>query len=254
MQHSTKFIFLFALGICLVCSLMVSVAAVSLRDEQAINRELDMKKSVLEASQLLKPGEGATRAVIEEKFAAIKPRVIDLETGEYVDVSDPAKFNEDAPENLETAEGAATGLSTAPKQRRIFHVMKGDVVDTLILPIEGKGLWSTLEGYLALDSDTNTVRGITYYAHKETPGLGGEVDNPKWKSRWIGRKIYGDKWEVRLQVIKGPAGSPTDDPHHIDGLSGSTITSRGVTNMMGYWLGQEGYGPYLEKFRAKKDA
>jgi Na+-transporting NADH:ubiquinone oxidoreductase subunit C len=119
----------------------------------------------------------------------------------------------------------------------------------IVLPIEGYGLWSTLYGFLAVEADTTTVRGITYYQHGETPGLGGEVDNPAWRAAWIGRKAFDQDFEPAIQVIKGQAGRPEQDPHHVDGLTGATITSRGVTNMMRFWLGPDGFGPYLARFR-----
>ena len=126
-------------------------------------------------------------------------------------------------------------------------------IEKLILPIEGYGLWGTLYGFLAVESDTSTVAGITYYEHKETPGLGGEVENPRWKNLWPGREIYDDDWEPTLEVIKGSAGPPSEDPHRVDGLSGATITSRGVTNMIDFWMGSEGFGPYLENLRQGDD-
>jgi Na+-transporting NADH:ubiquinone oxidoreductase subunit C len=118
----------------------------------------------------------------------------------------------------------------------------------LVLPIQGLGLWSTLYGFLAIDADGNTIRGITYYQHAETPGLGGEVDNPRWKSLWPGRKIYDDG-EPAIQVIKGAAGPPAQDPYRVDGLSGATLTSNGVTFMLEFWLGPNGFGPYLDRLR-----
>jgi Na+-transporting NADH:ubiquinone oxidoreductase subunit C len=139
-----------------------------------------------------------------------------------------------------------------PNNALVYHVLKDGKTDTLILPIEGYGLWSVLYGYLAVDKDANTIKGITFYAHAETPGLGGEVDNPKWKSLWPGRKIYDDKDQPALTVIKGHAGDPKQDPHHVDGLSGATITSNGVTNLMKFWFGKDGFGPYMAKFKASQ--
>ena len=131
--------------------------------------------------------------------------------------------------------------------------MRGDAGDLemIVLPIEGLGLWGTLYGFLALDADTTTVRGITYYQHKETPGLGGEVDNPSWKDKWPGRKAFDDDGEVSLAVIKGPARTAEHDPHRVDGLAGATITSNGVTNMLEFWLGENGFEPYLNRIRAE---
>jgi Na+-transporting NADH:ubiquinone oxidoreductase subunit C len=102
-----------------------------------------------------------------------------------------------------------------------------------------------LFGYLALEADGNTVSGITYYKHVETPGLGGEVDNPVWKGSWKGKKVFEPgSSEVAVEVVKNARGE-----YQVDALSGATITSRGVTNMMRFWLGENGFGPFLAKVR-----
>ena len=119
----------------------------------------------------------------------------------------------------------------------------------VILPIEGKGLWSTLYGYLAVGRDGNTIRGITFYQHGETPGLGGEVDNPKWKALWPGRKAYDAEGHAAIGVIKGQAPGAAEAPHKVDGLSGATITSNGVTKLVRFWLGDGGFGKFLAGFR-----
>ena len=119
------------------------------------------------------------------------------------------------------------------------------------MPIFGKGLWGTLWGYLAVKSDMETVQGITFFQHKETPGLGGEVDNPRWKSQWQGLKLYDADGTPATEVAKGPA--PSGDPHRVDGLSGATITSRGVTNLLKYWASDDGYGPFLKKMKSDLD-
>jgi len=130
--------------------------------------------------------------------------------------------------------------------------MKDGAVEKMILPIEGKGLWSTLYGFLALDADARTIRGITFYQHGETPGLGGEVDNPGWKARWAGRQAFDEQGEVRIEVLKKEAGPPEEDPYHVDGLSGATITSRGVNELVRFWLGPNGFKPYIERYNASR--
>ena len=120
-------------------------------------------------------------------------------------------------------------------------------IDKIILPIRGYGLWGTLYGFISLEEDFNTVSGIEFYEHKETPGLGAEVDNPKWKSSWKGKKIYQNN-QVALKVIKGKV--EIDDnqaSYKVDGLSGATITSRGVSNMVEYWFGESGYSMLLKE-------
>jgi Na+-transporting NADH:ubiquinone oxidoreductase subunit C len=121
----------------------------------------------------------------------------------------------------------------------------------VVIPVEGKGLWSTLYGFLALDKDVNTIKGLTFYQHAETPGLGGEVDNPKWKALWPGRKAFGDDGQPKIAVIKGQAGPVAEDPYQVDGLSGATITARGVSHLVQFWLGTNGFGPYLKQFKER---
>ena len=135
------------------------------------------------------------------------------------------------------------------KVARVYFVKKpgSENIDLVVLPVYGNGLWSTLYGYLALKSDLQTVQGLTFYEHAETPGLGGEVDNPKWKAQWVGLKLFGDDSKPVAQVAKGPA--PAGSKTQVDGLSGATITSRGVTNLVRYWASDQGYGPFLDKLK-----
>ena len=104
-------------------------------------------------------------------------------------------------------------------------------------------------GFLALDPDLATIRGLTFYQHGETPGLGGEVDNPRWKALWPGRIAFDETGEPVIAVARGRVGTPQQDPHRVDGLAGATLTSRGVTAMLRFWLGEHGYGPYLERLK-----
>jgi len=104
-----------------------------------------------------------------------------------------------------------------------------------------------LFGFISLGSDLNTIEGLEFYEHKETPGLGGEVDNPNWKKLWKGKKVYDISNMVGIEVIKGkPVASDKNIAYKVDGLSGATITSKGVTNMMQYWFGDNGYKSALE--------
>jgi Na+-transporting NADH:ubiquinone oxidoreductase subunit C len=120
----------------------------------------------------------------------------------------------------------------------------------VILPVYGYGLWSTLYGFLALQGDINTVVGLGFYEHAETPGLGGEVDNPAWKAQWVGKKIFDDQGNIAIRVTKSPVAE--SDPravYDIDALSGATLTSNGVNNLVHFWVGPDGFGPYLQKLR-----
>jgi len=252
-QFSTKYTYIFSFGLCLICSILLSVAAVALKERQSANMQLDKQKSVLMACNMVKPGESVSPDQVRQMFETIEPVVIDFGTDGVAEGVNPESFDPGAAPLVIPPTNAAQ-IKEMPGQVQIFKVMKDGKVDMLVLPIFGKGLWGTLYGFLAVNEDTNTIEGITYYDHKETPGLGGEVDNPKWKNRWPHRQVYDKDWNVAIKVIKGHAGEPAGDPHSVDGLSGATITSRGVTNMLDFWLGEEGFGPYLKTFREKGSA
>ncbi len=256
MHDRVSYIVGFAAVVCVICALMVSSAAVLLKSRQLENRLLDKQKNVLFAAGLASPTEPISREEIQRLFEKVKPVVVDLETGEPVsdppfDVAtyDPERAAED-PAMSDPAPENPSRIQRLPKYTVVYQVLGDSGQPTMVvIPIKGYGLWSTLYGFLALASDTTTVRGITYYQHGETPGLGGEVDNNRWKSLWPGRKAYNENWEPALKVIKGQAGPPSSDPYEVDGLSGASITSRGVSNMLQFWLGKNGFGPYLEHFR-----
>lgn len=248
--------FVVALVLCLACSAVVSIAAVSLKGIQDDNKALDKKKNVLLAAGLATPESSADE--INSTFeSSVVRKLVDLETGKVLTDEeleeleiDPALFDPkkwandpDARAAVEPA-GALMGSNYRSPYAEVYEFEK-DGESGYVFPIYGMGLWGTLYGFLAVDGDGETVEGITYYQHKETPGLGGEVDNPGWKALWPGKKIYEQEGEVALSVIKGAA--PSGDPYAIDGLSGATITSKGVDNMVKYWLGPDAFGQYLAK-------
>lgn len=246
----------FAAAVCVVCSIFVAGSAVALRDRQEENRVLDLRSKVLLVSDLADPDETLAREVINERFQDnLTALVIDLETGEETDI-DPLTFDQRAasqdPEQSEVAPANSAKVSRVPDNALIYQKLTDGEVDRLILPIQGYGLWSTLYGFIALSGDLETIQGITFYEHGETAGLGGEVDNPRWQALWPGRKAFSEDWEPEIEVIKGAAGPVASDPYRVDGLAGATLTSRGVTNLLHFWLGENGFGPYLERYRAER--
>lgn len=259
MQGSTSYNLGFAAAVCVVCAVVVSSAAVALKNRQEVNADLDKQRNVLVAAGLAEDGEELTREEIESRFARIRQMVIDLQTGEEATDIDPADFDyrkevtdpatsRRAPDNPSRIQRLGTDV--------LVYLVEDDkgALQTVVLPIEGYGLWGTLYGFLALDADLTTIKGITFYEDKETPGLGGEVNNPRWKALWRGRRAFNDQEKPAIAVIKGTAGPPSEDPYHVDGLSGATMTSRGVTNLLHFWLGENGFGPFLEKLRQKGEA
>jgi Na+-transporting NADH:ubiquinone oxidoreductase subunit C len=259
MPRSAWYTLGFATIICLVCSVLVTSAAVSLGEKQQINQELDKRKNVLVAAGLLKDGEEVTPEEVDQRFQGFDTVVVDMTTGQELPDVDPTTVNErqmakDPSQSLEAPANPAQVRRIA--NRAVVYKLKGEdgATSRLILPVEGKGLWSTLYGFVAVSADLEHIEGLTFYEQKETPGLGGEVENPAWKALWPGRKIFGDDGEVKIQVIKGQAGSVEEDPYHVDGLSGATITSRGVTHLLHFWLGDEGFGKYLDSIRESRRA
>jgi len=253
---SKRYTFAFATIVCVVCALLVAVSAVGLREKQETNALLYRQKNVLLAAGLLAPDQDLRdRELLRIFDANIRVRLVDLSTGELVPVAklDPKTYDQrrarNDPEQSRVAPPNNAGVSRLPNYATVYFVMKGGKVRLVVLPIEGVGMWGTLYGFLALEPDGNTVRGLTYYDQKETPGLGGEISNPKWQALWNGRKVYNEKWEPQLVVIKGKAGPPESDPWHVDGLSGATITSGGVSRLTTFWMSDNGWGPFLKYLR-----
>lgn len=240
-----------ALGLCLVCSVVVSTAAVVLKPAQQANKTLDLKRNILMAAGLLDP-----ELSVEEQFEQVETRVVDLDQGRFVDDIDASTFDQRAaakdPARSRAIPGDADPAKLVRREDQALVYLVRDTeggLDKIILPIRGYGLWSTLYGFMALESDGNTVAGLGFYEHAETPGLGGEVDNPNWKRIWPGKQVFRDD-QVAIQVLKGavPAGS-NDKQWQVDGLSGATLTTKGVDNLVRYWMGDHGFKPLLENLR-----
>lgn len=228
---------------CIACAVIVSVTAVSVRPEQNLNIENEKKLKILAAA-------GIVTNEVDKEFSKIETLYIDFVSNQLIQI-------EGNYDHIK-ASASAESSSIIPKNQDIAILKRRENVapiyvwyseeeqiQKVVLPIRGYGLWGTLYGYISLDADLNTVKGIEYYDHKETPGLGGEVDSPAWKSDWNGKKVYNSSGEVILYVTKGPS----SEDYEIDGISGATLTSNGVTNMIRYWLGENGYGPVLQQLR-----
>ncbi|PLW69497.1 Na(+)-translocating NADH-quinone reductase subunit C [Pseudohalioglobus lutimaris] len=241
-----------AFALCIVCSVIVSTAAVVLKPAQEANQALDRKRNILAAAGMLDDSMS-----VEEQFAQMTTRVVDLRTGKFTDEVDPSSYNErKAAKDASLSEALSSEEDIAKIFRREHFAVvylaedaQGGV-EKIILPIRGYGLWGTLFGYIALEGDASTVAGIGFYEHKETPGLGGEVDNPRWKALWSGKQVYEDG-ELELEVVKGTVDpSATGAQYQVDGLAGATLTTRGVSNLVQYWLGEGGFEPFLNNLKS----
>lgn len=247
-----------ALTLCLVCSVLVSVAAVGLKPTQVKNASLDRNKNILVAAGMFDPATD-TNDDVAERFKDFDVEIVELNNGTYLDddmltkVGIPdrnaydasqASKNQALSEDLGSNDPASIGRK--PKYAKVY--VKNDAngqPEKVVLPIQGYGLWGTMYGFLTIGSDMNTIEGISFYDHKETPGLGARIEEPKWRAMWNGIQSYDDNGAVATGVTK--AGNPKDN--WVDGISGATLTSRGVSNMIQFWLGEQGYKPYLDHLR-----
>lgn len=250
--------------LCVACSFVVSVAAVGLRGKQEQNKVLDRQKNILDAAGLSvgefgKPASELSREQIESLYEWVSEALVDLETGEYVTDLNVADYDaREAAAKTETSTEIGDveydpGVGRRENIAKVYFVTRPgeDEFQQVVLPVYGKGLWSTLYGYLALKRDLQTIQGLTFYEHLETPGLGGEVDNPDWKAQWEDKKFYDAEGNPSALVYKGVAPSGSD--YAVDGLSGATITSRGVTNLLRYWASEDGYKPFLSRLQDNKE-
>jgi Na+-transporting NADH:ubiquinone oxidoreductase subunit C len=201
-----------AIGVSLVCSILVASAAILLRPQQLKNEEEYRQRIILDVAGLYEPG-----ADIAALYATIEESATELASGQ---------------------------------QAPVYLVMNGDQVEQVILPVEGAGLWATMYGFLAVENDGNTALGLQFYAHGETPGLGDKIDKPAWRALWRGKKLYGPDGQPKITIIKGFA--PDDSEYEIDGLAGATLTARGVNSLVHHWIGDQGYGPYLKELGEKE--
>jgi Na+-transporting NADH:ubiquinone oxidoreductase subunit C len=250
-RESVKGTLLVALFVSLACSSLVASAAVVLKPRQVANAIIDMRRNVLKAAGLYEPDRD-----VNELFASVETRVIDFETGAYVDEIDPADFDPvAASKNPELSIAIPAELDVARVGRRatrglVYLVREDGALTRIVLPISGYGLWSTLYGFLALQPDGNTVADLVFYAHGETAGIGDFLTKDEWQALWPGKRAFDEEGALRLEVFKGRV--PADDPmaeYRVDGVSGATLTGNGVTRTLRYWLGDHGYGPYLRRIQ-----
>ena len=213
---------------------------------QKQNIILDQQKKIVAAANL-----EDFYGSVSDAYNSIEEIIIDLDTGNFTDL-DPSGYDlskelQDNSKyiNLSSAEDIAT-IKVRENYSKVFLEYRDDELNTVILPVRGYGLWGILYGYLAISNDLNTIVGLEFYEHKETPGLGAEIDNPAWKALWNGKKLFDDEGNLLIKVVKGKvAMNEADSYYKVDGLSGATLTSNGVTNLLAFWLGDLGYLKFL---------
>ena len=243
-----------AVVLCIVCSVAVASASVLLRPLQERNKLLAQRTEILKVAGLYEEGQN-----VDDLFKQVETKIVDLRTGEYADDIDAATFDpREAARDPQLSVAIAGDDDIARIFRRskyapVYIVRENDQPKTFVLPAYGYGLWSTMYAFIALAPDGRTVQAVSFYEHGETPGLGGEVENPKWQASWKGKIALADDGKVQFKLKKGSVdpGAPEAE-YAVDGLTGATLTSNGVTNLVHYWLGEQGFGPYLARIGAEQ--
>ena len=253
-NDSIKKTLIVVVALSLACSIGVSTAAVALRPLQQKNAVEDVQRNILSVAGLL---DGA--ANIQEAYGQfIEPKLVDLNTGEFVDQTEAGQTAAQY-DQRSAAKDPAQSVKLSAEQDLAKIIRRANVatvylvkdandnIEKLILPVHGNGLWSMMYAFVAVETDGNTVSGITYYQQGETPGLGGEIENPNWRAQFEGKKLFDDNNQPAIRVVKG--GATPGDIHGVDGLSGATLTGNGVQHTFDFWLGDNGFGPFLAKVR-----
>lgn len=234
--------------VCLVAAMVVSAVAVSLRAQQELNKRKDKQINILQVAGLYRPD-----VDVAEAFSVFDPRVLEVATGGFTDRFDPASFDDraaaDDPALSVALDDDPASIGRQARFVTAYLLRHADGrLDKVILPIHGYGLWSTLYGFIALEENGNDIYGLQFYSHAETPGLGAEVDNPRWKALWRGKKLR-DAQSI-LQITVARSAPPAGGDFHVDALAGATLTSRGVDNLVRFWMGEAGYAPFLARLQA----
>jgi len=221
-MRSNLYIITFMAIITTILGFLLSIAATSLEAKQKFNEEVDIKKNIL--SSLNIPADRTQKISQFEIQELFDKRIKTLNLDEAGKPSDQGIL----PVYLASEEGSISGYS---------------------IPISGKGLWSTIYGYIALEPDGETVKGITFYKHGETPGLGGELEKDWFTSNYVGKKIYDGDRLVSIEIVKGHVNPNSDDAiHKVDGISGATLTGKGMNQFIAEDL--ETYKPFLDRIRS----
>jgi Na+-transporting NADH:ubiquinone oxidoreductase subunit C len=234
---------IFACAIALVLAIVVSIASVTLRPLQKANLERERQARIVSM---------VSRAIGDA--GPLTAHVVDLATGRIAPGIDPVTYDQAAAARRPDSsiviprEADSAGIGRRAKHATVFIRREGGKPTLIVLPVFGAGYQSTLHGYLALRGDGNTVAALNFYKQGETPGMGARITEPAWQSLWPGKRLADEGGTVRIAVVRGTAAGP----HEIDGISGATRTGTGVTNMLRFWLGKYGFGPFLARVKAGK--
>lgn len=252
-RNSPTYTVLFTLAVCAICSVLVAGAYEALGEKQRADAAVFRMLDILRLTGLAEADEELERAEILERFEAIRPQAVDMQT-RRVDPEVDARLHDQreasndpltsflAPENN-------AGVRRVPDHAIVYERLGAEGgLEQILIPIHGQGYGGQIYGFLSLGPDLNTVTDIVFYELQETPTLGGRITRSSWRRNWPGRRIYDDSGQVALRLV-ADAGPPEEDPYQVDAVSRATVTTNGVQNMLLFWLGPDGFGPFLENYR-----
>ncbi len=196
MQSSNSYTYFFVITMAVISALLLSLLKINLQERQDFNKALDTKKNVLKTVGLLEPGMSGRD--VEELYTT--------------------KFTRQ------------TVTDSDGNEREYYTYGSLQNPEGYVLPVSGKGVWSTINGFIALELDKNTVKGISFYDHGETPGLGGEIEKDAFANRFRGKKIFRDGELVSVTIAKGKLQEESENA--VDGISGASLTTGGINTFL----------------------
>lgn len=249
-DSSTK-TFMVAFLVASISAITVAVTAVSLKPAQQENVERARQERMAE---MLASVPGLADILGEINADTLETHIVDLTTGTYDDGIDPASFNAaaaaaDPTRSLALAqEQDIAGIGRRANFAPVHIVRQEGKLLLVVLPAYGTGYQSTIRAYIALNGDLDTIAAISIYEQGETPGLGTRITDAAWQGLWAGKRITDETGEIRIGVVRGAAGNE----YEVDGITGATRSSMGVSNLVRFWLGEHGFGQFLANLRAGK--
>ncbi|HEY5623531.1 MAG TPA: NADH:ubiquinone reductase (Na(+)-transporting) subunit C [Gammaproteobacteria bacterium] len=242
-----------AAGVAFFCSLFVSSAVLWLRPIQLAYQSIERNRAVLEAAGIVVAGVELAESEIVDRFLDLDVRIVNLDDGAFSDAVSPIAYDfRSAIDDPDQTVAVPGGLDIAALGRRpallpAYLAIDGSRIEQIVLPVYGRGMWSTIHGFISLRGDFATIEGAAFYEHGETPGIGDRIQDAAWLAQWRGQRAYDDSGRLVFGI--GAAGTARDEG--IDAITGATVTVAAVENLVRYWLGENGFGPFLTAMRSE---
>ncbi|MGB5557600.1 MAG: NADH:ubiquinone reductase (Na(+)-transporting) subunit C [Paracoccaceae bacterium] len=239
-----------AVLVAFVSAVVVSVTSVSLKPLQDAHLEAERQARM---ERMLDTLPGLRDLMLEAGVDALETRIVDLTDGSFAEDVDPASYDmaraaEDPETSIELPPGAdIAGLKRRANYAPVYLLEREGALMLIVLPVQGVGYQSTIRAMLALEADLTTIAALAIIEQGETPGLGARIEEPEWQALWPGKQIADADGTIMISVVRGAA----TEPYEVDGISGATRTGNGITNMLRFWLGDYGYGPFLTRLKAE---